>query len=163
MSAPATVTAITGTAPAGTTPAPAAPRAWVVFCDNTELAWLRLLRPGFRHCFVVLHDGSHWIAIDPLAPLLEVTVPPVTADFDLPGWFAANGHTVAPATVRTGLRKPAPWGPFTCVETCKRLLGLHDQFVLTPWQLYRHLVRHDVFSAAPALCHTPLGFIAANP
>ena len=77
------------TAPPAAGPAPRAwPRAWIVFCDNTELAWLRLLRPGFRHCFAVLHDGERWIAIDPLATRLEVTVPPLAADFDLPGWFA---------------------------------------------------------------------------
>jgi len=117
----------------------AAPRAWVVFCDNAELAWLRLLRPGFRHCFVVLNDGSHWIAVDPLAPLLDVTVPPVPAGYDLPAWLSGQGHRVVPATVRRGLRRPAPPGPFTCVETCKRVLGLHARFVLTPWQLFRHL------------------------
>jgi hypothetical protein len=125
-------------------------RAWVVFCDNSELPWLRWLRRGFRHCFVVLHqqdaDGSgHWIAIDPLAPLLEVTVPPVPADCDLPAWLAAQGHTVVPAPVHRGLRRPAPWAPFTCVETCKRVLGLHARWVITPWHLFRHLttVRPD--------------------
>ncbi|MEI6558953.1 MAG: hypothetical protein WCO00_11150 [Rhodospirillaceae bacterium] len=115
------------------------PRAWVVFCDGTELAWLRLLRPGFRHCFVMLHDGERWIAIDPLAALLEVTVPPVAADFDLPGWFAGRGHAVVAAPIRRALGRPAPWAPFTCVETCKRVLGLRDRLVLTPWQLYRRL------------------------
>ncbi len=128
----------------------AAPRAWVIFSDNTDLAWLRLLRPGFRHCFVVLHDGERWIAVDPLAPLLEVTVPPVAAGFDLPGWFAAQGHTVIAAPVRRGLARPAPWGMFTCVETCKRVLGLHDRFVVTPWQLFRRLGGHGAPSVAPA-------------
>jgi hypothetical protein len=118
---------------------PAALRAWVVFCDGCELAWLRLLRPGFRHCFVILHDGGHWISVDPLAPLLEVTVPAVAANTDLPAWLAAQGHLVVPATVRRGLRRPAPWGPFTCVETVKRVLGLHARTVFTPWQLFRHL------------------------
>ncbi|MEI6987230.1 MAG: hypothetical protein WCK65_13990 [Rhodospirillaceae bacterium] len=119
----------------------AAPLGWVVFCDNLELKWLRILRPGFRHCFVVLNDGRHWIAIDPLAPLLEVTVPPVPASYDLPGWFASQEYTVVAAPVRRSLRQPAPWGPFTCVETCKRVLGLHDCLLVTPWQLFRHLTR----------------------
>ncbi len=126
------------------------PRAWVVFCDNTDLPWLRLLRPGFRHCFAVLNDGSRWIAVDPLAQMLEVSVPPVTADFDLPGWFAASGHTVVATTIPSGLRTPAPWGPFTCVETCKRLIGLHDFFVVTPWQLYRRLTRQGDAGTATA-------------
>ena len=147
----------------GPTPLPAAgpaPRAWVVFCDNTELAWLRLLKPGFRHCFVVLHDGDRWIAVDPLAPLLEVTVPPVAADYDLPGWFAGQGHTVVAATVRRDLARPAPWGPFTCVETCKRLLGLHARFVVTPWQLHRRLAAP---AAAPAAAAAAALALPASP
>lgn len=115
-------------------------RAWVVFAGS-DLRWLRLLKPGFRHCFVVLRDGAHWIALDPLAPHTELTVLPLPADFDLPGWFAAQGHAVAPAALRRDRRRPAPWAPFTCVEAVKRVLGLHARSVLTPWQLYRHLTR----------------------
>ncbi|MEI8393484.1 MAG: hypothetical protein WCF85_02030 [Rhodospirillaceae bacterium] len=114
-------------------------RGWVVFCHNSDLPWVRLLRPGFRHCFAMLNDGRHWITIDPLAPLIEVTIPPVPADYDLPGWFKSQGHTVVAAAVRRGLSRPAPWAPFTCVETCKRVLGLHARFLVTPWQLFRHL------------------------
>ena len=130
-----------------------APRAWVVFCDNTELAWLRLLRPGFRHCFALLHDGGRWLTIDPLATLLEVTAPPVEPGFDLPGWFAGQGHTVVAATIRRDLTRPAPLGLFTCVEACKRVIGLQDRVVLTPWQLYRRLTES---APPPAAAPAPL-------
>ncbi len=33
--------------------------------------------------------------------------------------------------------------PFTCVEAAKRVLGLHDRRVVTPWQLYRRLSDPD--------------------
>ena len=36
-------------APPGAPPG-AEPKAWVAFCGEAELWWLRLLRPGFRHC-----------------------------------------------------------------------------------------------------------------
>jgi len=117
------------------------PRAWVVFCGEAEIWWLRLLRPGFRHCFVALNDGAHWITVDPLSPFMEVAVQPVPADFDLTGWFAERGHAVVPAPVRRDHLRPAPWAPFTCVEAAKRVLGLHDRWVVTPWQLYRRLLR----------------------
>lgn len=32
--------------------APVYPDALVVFSDNTDLWWLRWLKPGFRHCFI---------------------------------------------------------------------------------------------------------------
>ncbi|MGQ9371002.1 hypothetical protein [Azospirillum sp. ST 5-10] len=115
------------------------PRAWVVFSGTAELWWLRLLRPGFRHCFVVLNDGRHWVIVDPLAPFTEVAVLDLPAGFDLPGWFRGIGLTPVAAGLRRGLRRPAPWAPFTCVEAVKRVLGLHAPLVLTPWQLYRRL------------------------
>ena len=131
-------------------PPRAEPRAWVVFCGDADLWWLRLLRPGFRHCFVALNDGTHWITVDPLSPHLEIAVQPVAAGFDLVGWFAERGHAVVAAPVRRDLDRPAPWGPFTCVEAAKRVLGLHDRWVLTPWQLYRRLLD----PAAPVPCGT---------
>ena len=115
------------------------PAAWAVFTGQTELRWLKLLKPGFRHCFVLLNDGRHWITIDPLSPFMEVAVQPVGADFDLPGWLSQQGLIVAKTRVRRGLARPAPWSLFTCVEAVKRVLGIHARFIVTPWQLYRRL------------------------
>lgn len=128
-------------APAGALPLPpGGPRsALVVFCDATDLPWLRLLKPGFRHVFVALADGPHWITLDPLSPHTEVAVQPVPAGFDLAGWFREQGLVVVEAAVARGHRRPAPFGPFTCVEAVKRVLGLHAPFILTPFQLYRRL------------------------
>lgn len=117
------------------------PRAWVVFSGAAELWWLRLLRRGFRHCFVALDDGRHWTVIDPLAPFTDVAVLDREAVPDLPGWFRGLGLTVVPAPVRRGSTRPAPWAPFTCVEAVKRVLGLRAPYVLTPWQLHQRLTR----------------------
>ena len=55
--------------------APAAPqqkygpeKAWVVFSGKSDWPWLKFLRPGFRHCFVIVHDGARWLSLDPLSP-----------------------------------------------------------------------------------------------
>ncbi len=115
--------------------------ALVVFCDGEKPAWVRLLRPGFRHVFVALRDGPWWVTVDPLCQRMEVQVQPVAPDMDLAAWFRAHGLTVVEAAIdRTGTR-PAPVGPFTCVEAVKRVLGLRAPLVLTPWQLYRRLLR----------------------
>jgi hypothetical protein len=47
---------------------------------------------------------------------------------------------VAAAPIRRDHLRPAPLAPFTCVEAAKRVLGLHDRRVVTPWQLYRRLI-----------------------
>lgn len=117
------------------------PEAWVVFTGKTDLPWLRLLKPGFRHCYVLLNDGGNWITLDPLSNYLDVSVHRnVPSGFDLPKWLGTRGHKVVRAPV-SRLRKEAPWMLFTCVEAVKRVLGLHERFIVTPWQLYRHLVK----------------------
>jgi hypothetical protein len=112
--------------------------AWVVFSGHCELAWLKILKPGFRHCYVLLNDGTHWISVDPMSNYIDINVHTLPPEFDLPQWLHDRGHTVALAPLRR-THKEAPWMPFTCVEAVKRVIGLHARKILTPWQLYQHL------------------------
>lgn len=115
-------------------------RAWVVFSGQTEISWLRFLKPGFRHCYVLINDGERWMSVDPLSHITDISVHHhVPVDFDLPGWLAARGNKVVKAPLRRDMTRPAPFMIFTCVEAVKRVLGIHCRTVVTPWQLYRHL------------------------
>lgn len=42
-------------------------KAYVIFTDNTDLWWLRLLKPGFRHCYLLLsgRGGRCWLELNP--------------------------------------------------------------------------------------------------
>jgi hypothetical protein len=112
----------------------------VVFVNHAACRWLRVLRPGFRHCFVVVRDGSVWLACDPLKDRIELSVLPVPEPFDLPGFYAARGHRVLGGATRPDLpRRGFAIAPLTCVSVAKRLLGVRAPCVLTPWQLYRRL------------------------
>jgi len=124
-------------------------KAWVVFSGQTELAWLRWLKPGFRHCYLLLNDGQRWMSFDPLSHVTEIaTHHHVSADFDLPHWLSARGNRVVPARIDRAVTKPAPFMLFTCVEAVKRVLGIHHRTILTPWQLYQFLIRKGVRSWA---------------
>ena len=114
--------------------------ALVVFVGHAECRWLGGLRAGFRHCFVALRDGDIWLACDPLKDRIELSVLPVTADFDLADFYAGRGHTVLRGLTRPDLRRPS-FGValLTCVTVVKRLLGVRTPWVLTPWQLCRYL------------------------
>lgn len=114
------------------------PQAWVVFFGDTDIAWLKILKPGFRHCAVLMDDGQNWITIDPLSNYTDVTVHPFPHEFNLPLWMRDTGHKVVPAQITRSMR-PAPIGIYSCVEAVKRVLGLHCWQIITPWQLYRHL------------------------
>ena len=115
--------------------------AWVVFSGQTDLFWLRLLKPGFRHCYILLNDTRHWISVDPLSPYTEIIVHNLSPEFDLPGWLQSRGYKAVKAPVERESKKPAPFMIFTCVEAVKRILGCHKWWILTPWQLYRFLHR----------------------
>ena len=115
-------------------------KAWVVFSGQTEISWLKFLKPGFRHCYVLINDGERWTSIDPLSHVTEISVHHhVPAEFDLPTWLSARGNRVVKAPLNRDVTKAAPFMLFTCVEAVKRVLGIHRRGIVTPWQLYRHL------------------------
>ncbi len=110
----------------------------VVFSPAAPLWWLRLLRPGFRHCFVAVRGDSGWLLLDPLSHRIALGLLPAATD--PVAHYRALGHIALTVPVTVPPRRPAPFAPFTCVEAVKRVLGMHDRSVLTPWQLYRRLL-----------------------
>jgi hypothetical protein len=116
-------------------------KALVCFGESgPSLWWMRLLKKGFRHCFVALHDGWRWIIIDPLLHRTYVAVPPVDNGFDLAAQLRENGYTVVACEVLAPPLKMAPIAISTCVEGVKRVLGIHNLWIVTPWQLYKMLI-----------------------
>lgn len=115
--------------------------ALVVFTGDTSVGCLRILKPGFRHCFVAVCRNDHWVICDPLCHRTDLLVISKDAAADLDGWYRLHGLTVVATSVRPTPPRLAPLRPFTCVEAVKRVLGIHARSVNTPWQLYRYLSR----------------------
>ena len=113
--------------------------AWVVFSKETELWYLRFLKKGFKHCFSIARDDKNWMVLDPLSPHLELAVLPLPRTFDLPTWLSSQGLTVIDAPITRGHTKAAPMGLMTCTEVIKRFLGIHNRWIVTPYQLYKRL------------------------
>ena len=110
--------------------------ALVVFSDNAGAWWLKLLKPGYRHCFAILETDRGCIWIDPLSNSL--TIKPLEG-YELAGllkWYKDQGMRVLKVNVDEGTSRPHSWAPMTCVEVVKRLIGRRDWSILTPWQLY---------------------------
>ncbi|MCK5385283.1 MAG: hypothetical protein KAJ29_06865 [Alphaproteobacteria bacterium] len=118
-------------------------RVWVVFTDQSELKYVRMLKRGFRHCFILIHDGRSWISIDPMANYMEVLVHDLPGEFDFALWLKERGHNVVEAKLIRNIMTCAPVMLFTCVEACKRILGVHKLLILTPWQLYCYLAKQS--------------------
>jgi hypothetical protein len=117
-------------------------KAWVVFCRNSDIWWLRFFKRGFKHCFLILNDGCNWITYDPMSAFTEISVQKTPISFNLPEWFSKRGDKVVPSIVEKR-HKVAPVSLFTCVEGVKRVLGIHDFWILTPHQLYKHLTKFE--------------------
>lgn len=114
--------------------------ALVVFSGTADLPWLRILKPGFRHCFAVVEAGGAWVVVNPLAQATELAVVAGVDGDDLAGWYRRRGFRVVACRVNGPPRRPAPLGLYTCVEAVKRVLGIHARRVVTPWNLYKFLL-----------------------
>lgn len=114
---------------------------WIAFAGRTEMAWLRLFRPGFRHCFAALADAEGWTLVDPLSGRLVVQRLSVGRGFDLPAfWRRAGFRVLGPFRPEPPRRRfLPPLLPATCVTACLALLGRPGRFLLSPYALYRAL------------------------
>lgn len=113
--------------------------ALVVFRDRTELAWMRWLARGFRHCAVVVRVGGDWVLIDSLSHSICVGRFAAEPIGRLAERYRQAGMIVVETRVRQAPERLAPILPLTCVEAVKRVLGIHAWTILTPRQLYRYL------------------------
>jgi len=116
--------------------------AWIVFQDETDLTFLKILRRGFRHCFMMIQQEGRWILIDPRANKTDIHLLPHPKDFNFPRYYTEQGKIVVkiPAGQKTPLRVLSPF-PVSCVTTLKRVIGLHRFWIFTPYQLYKHLLK----------------------
>lgn len=116
-------------------------KALIVFSDNTGVWWLKYLKAGFRHCFVILETDRGCVWVDPLSSSFTIKILEGYELNSLVRWYRDTGMKVVAVPVLPHSAKPFAWAPMTCVEVVKRLIGIHDPFVLTPWQLYKNIKR----------------------
>ncbi len=147
MSPPAPPDASAPPAPAGGAPRirpprdAAEPEVFIIWSGRADHWWLRLLRPGFRHCFAALRDDTGWTLAEPLTNRLVLTRLAVPPGHDVPRFFRRAGLRVL------GPFTPAPPGrggrlllsPVSCVSLCRAILGPGAPFAWTPHGLYRAL------------------------
>ena len=114
----------------------------VVAFAPSSIAYLRLLKPDYRHCMVAIQDQSVWQLLDPLSNRLEVTHLGELRVDEVLYAFTQAGYEALCVQRRPPYMRELPWAPFTCVEAVKRVLGLNARWVITPWQLRRYLAQH---------------------
>lgn len=78
--------------------------ALVVFMGSSDLKRLRLLRRGFRHCFVAVFTAGGWVICDPLSHQTDLGIVHEFSADDLAGWYRNSGLRV----IETRVRAAAP-------------------------------------------------------
>jgi len=112
---------------------------WIIFTNNTDIKPLRLLKNGFRHCFMISQQDNRWILVDPKSNKMDIDILPHPHHFNFPRYFIEQGyHVVKVPKINVPHKILCPF-PVSCVETIKRLIGLNKFWVLTPYQLYKSL------------------------
>ena len=112
------------------------PFAIVGFGGEPRWWWMRFLKKGFYHCFVVLGNGFDWILIDPLAHFTDTII---LKNVNIKGYLRSQGYQLVLTTPQVPPYTKARFRPHTCVETVKRLLGIKNPYILTPYQLFQFL------------------------
>lgn len=114
----------------------------IIFSGHVNIRILRTLRPGYRHCFIVLKNNNQNIIIDTMSHRTSIDIlDDKKLEFTM-RCCMDMGYTVLKTFVREPKTLACTLRPHTCVEAAKRLIGIQDGRILSPWQLYQK-VRPD--------------------
>ena len=114
-------------------------KALAVFGPDGDHPLKLFLKDGFAHVFVVVQSNNSWVRVDSQAGKVAIDIV-CASSYSLGDFYRDEGLYVVETTQRY---RPSFWPLETanCVGLSKTILGIRAPFVLTPWQLYRHLRR----------------------
>ncbi len=114
---------------------PAGQSCAIVIFGSSQLPYLKVLRKGYQHCMIAVQSGAAWQLIDPLSNAFYVTELGVAHPDEIISSFVDQGFDAIPTQRRAPVCAEMPIGFFTCVGVVKRVLGIRNRWVMTPWQL----------------------------
>ena len=105
----------------------------VGFGGEVTLWWMRFLKKNFYHCLVALKHENGWLLIDPLIHCLDIIW---IKNGDIHSYFKRHGYQTLNVEIKEPENKLLRVAPFTCVETVKRIIGVQQRSIFTPYQLF---------------------------
>ena len=103
---------------------------YIVFTKAKSEGWMfKYLHPEISHCFVIWNDKGQWLAYDHSINELSVFVIDQISDI-----------ISQSLVIKTKMNQICwTWGLNTCVSSVKRIVGINNPFILTPYQLFKRL------------------------
>lgn len=108
---------------------------YVVFGDDSGQWWSPILKKGIRHCKLIAPCNGQWIIYEKVAKRFDLYI----VD-SLDGIIGESDRTVKAVKVA---KQRGPFMLNTCVGHCKQILGVTNPFIITPYQLFKHLKRME--------------------
>ena len=114
---------------------------WYVVFTNGEdgFWWQSLLKPGFRHCFVIRADGDRSLMVSHHGFRLGISTHDMPAE-EFAQAQADGGYTVVEYQ-HFPEAKVAYRTIMTCVSSLINVIGITGLLAFTPYQLYRALLK----------------------
>ena len=103
---------------------------YVVFTKAKELGWMRhIIHKEISHCFLMWCDRGTWMAYDHSINELSVFT------VDNPSDIIKESRII-----KLKMNQICwTWGLNTCVSSVKRIVGINNPFILTPYQLFKRI------------------------
>ena len=117
-------------------------RAYLIF-EDSPTKWLRALKKHYKHVSILVPSGDVHVHIDTRSKGTEIRVVDYCEVEYMFDRTLFHDVTIVPIDI-TKDDKGYGWSVFTCVEQAKRILGIRAWWVLTPYQLYKHVVNERI-------------------
>ena len=121
-------------------------KGYVVFEDNTTLWWLKFLKKGFRHCYIIIclsKSKDIWLELNPMSNQVYIFEHESMLRLDYLNHIKKHKKSkILEVDFKQAPLKCAQLGIFTCVEFVKRIMGIHRVSIITPYQLYKFLIKN---------------------
>lgn len=114
----------------------------IAYTNRSSFAFLRWLRPGFRHCIAISAAPPYWVLVDPISNKLSHSVLDLKGLADYLVTLHQYGYRCQLTYTIRSPRREISIMPYTCTEAVKRTLGLVSYRIWTPYQLFKHIKKN---------------------
>lgn len=113
---------------------------YLVYEDSPiETFYGKWLKKGFQHVTAYKFTGFFWLKMDFSLGYSDFDVLCYDWHDSIKDVLSGQTYQYVEVWREPRYRVRSIVAPWTCVEAMKSLLGIREPFILTPWQLYKHV------------------------